>query len=140
MTFNRYIAFRMALEIVGAISCAVLVFVKNDLAGFLVTGVIALLWIVGEIVVITMFNRSNPRTDELSDRHQYAAVRFSFMTLVGALTIIGFAGMISSLAMHAPWNVSPMLLPTLAMLALSLSDARYLWLESDGLHGGDDED
>ncbi|OZG64516.1 hypothetical protein BHAP_0977 [Bifidobacterium hapali] len=140
MTFNRYIAFRMITELIGAAACITQVYYNNNLNGIIITGVIALVWILGEIWTVIVFNRANPRTDELSDMHQYSAYRFAMLTLVIALTIIGFAGMLYTLVTRVPIEVGPMVLPSLAMLALAIADARYLWLEHDGTSGGDDED
>lgn len=140
MTFNRYIAFRMITELIGAAACVTQVYHNNNLNGIIITGVIALVWIIGELWTVMIFNRDNPRTDELSDMHQYSAYRFALLTLVIALTVIGFAGMLYTLITRVPIEVGPMVLPSLAMLALAVADARYLWLEHDGAVDGDDED
>lgn len=140
MTFNRYITFRMAMELIGALSCATQLFRSRTLIGIVVTGLIALIWIIGEVWVVTILNRENPRTDELSDSHQLAAFRFSFMVTMVALLVIGFVTMMAALILRRDIAVTPMLLPTLAMLALALADGRYLWLEHSTAVGDDDED
>ena len=125
MTFNRYILFRMVVEFVGAIACAIQMFQHHT-------------WAVGEIWLSTVYNRAHPRRDELSDEHQATAIRFTFFVLVVALVALGFAGMIATLFRHVPFTVPAMALPTLSMLALAIADARYLWLEHEG--GDTDED
>ncbi|NEG88761.1 hypothetical protein GFD25_01800 [Bifidobacterium aerophilum] len=130
----------MVTELIGAIACITQVFRNDNLNGIIITGIIALVWVVGEIWTVMVFNRDNPRTDELSDKHQYAAYRFALLALVIALTVIGFAGMLYTLVTKTPIMVGPMMLPSLAMLALSVADARYLWLEHDGFAGGDDDE
>lgn len=138
MTFNRYILFRMVVEFVGAIACAIQMFQHHTWPGIITMGVFALVWAVGEIWLSTVYNRAHPRRDELSDEHQATAIRFTFFVLVVALVVLGFAGMIATLFRHVPFTVPAMALPTLSMLALAIADARYLWLEHEG--GDTDED
>ena len=137
MTFNRYILFRMVVEFVGAIACAIQMFQHHTWPGIITMGVFALVWAIGEIWLSTVYNRAHPRRDELSDEHQATAIRFTFFVLVVALVVLGFAGMIATLFRHAPFTVPAMALPTLGMLALAIADARYLWLEHEG--GNTDE-
>lgn len=138
VTFNRYILFRMVVEFVGAIACAIQMFQHHTWPGIITMGVFALVWAIGEIWLSTVYNRAHPRRDELSDEHQATAIRFTFFVLVVALVVLGFAGMIVTLFRHAPFTVPAMALPTLGMLALAIADARYLWLEHEG--GDTDED
>lgn len=126
MTFNRYILFRMVVEFVGAIACAIQMFQHHTWPGIITMGVFALVWAIGEIWLSTVYNRAHPRRDELSDEHQATAIRFTFFVLVVALVVLGFAGMIVTLFRHAPFTVPAMALPTLGMLALAIADARYL--------------
>lgn len=141
MTFNRYILARAIVEILGALSCLLMVLIGNNLIGVIITAVVALLWAAGEIWVVTVLRNSSPRRDELSDMHQGSAMQFALVTLIAVLVAIGFVytvlNLASGLIVHA---IPPMLLPALAMAALALSDVRYLWLEHDGNVGGDDED
>ncbi|TPF78538.1 MULTISPECIES: hypothetical protein [unclassified Bifidobacterium] len=142
MTFNRYIAIRAAVEIIGMLSCALMVVIGHNLIGVIVTAVVAAIWAGGEIWVVTVLNRKSPRRDELSDQHQGAAMQFALFMLIAALVALGF--------IYTVWNlvtasgllhiINPMMLPTLAMCALAISDVRYLWLEHDGSNGDDDED
>ena len=132
MTFNRYILFRMVVEFVGAIACAIQMFQHHTWPGIITMGVFALVWAIGEIWLSTVYNRAHPRRDELSDEHQATAIRFTFFVLVVALVVLGFAGMTATLFRHAPSTVPAMALPTLGMLALAIADARYLWLEHEG--------
>ena len=125
MTFNRYMFLRMIVEFVGVVCCAVQLFSGSTLAGLLITGVIALFWACGEIWVATILNRQSPRRDELSDEHQKQATEFAFMAL--------------SLIWHTAIELPPIILPAIAMTALVISDARYLWLEHSGA-GDADED
>ena len=139
MTFNRYVAIRMVIELIGALSCGFQLLRNDSLAALAVSGAIALVWIAGEIWVTVIFDRTHPRTDELSDQHQHAAFRFAFLLLVAVMSAVGFAAVIVSLITRTYVTFRPMLLPTIAMVALAVADARYLWLERDGA-GGDDED
>lgn len=123
MTFNRYILFRMVVEFVGAIACAIQMFQHHTWPGIITMGVFALVWAIGEIWLSTVYNRAHPRRDELSDEHQATAIRFTFFVLVVALVVLGFAGMIVTLFRHAPFTVPAMALPTLGMLALAIADA-----------------
>lgn len=102
MTFNRYILFRMIVEFVGAIACAIQMFQHHTWPGIITMGVFALVWAIGEIWLSTVYNRAHPRRDELSDEHQATAIRFTFFVLVVALVVLGFAGMIVTLFRHAP--------------------------------------
>lgn len=138
MTFNRYILFRMVVEFVGAIACAIQMFQHHTWPGIITMSVFALVWAVGEIWLSTVYNRAHPRRDELSDEHQATAIRFTFFVLVVALVILGFAGMIATLFRHTSFSIPAMALPTLGMLALAIADAHYLWLEHEG--GDTDED
>ena len=140
MTFNRYVAIRMVIELIGALSCGFQLLRNDSLAALAVSGAIALVWIAGELWVTMIFNRMNPRTDELSDEHQHAAFRFAFLMLVAVMSAMGFAAVLVSLATRSYVEFRPMTLPTMAMLALAVADARYLWLEHDGATGDDDED
>lgn len=142
MTFNRYIRFRAVLECIGAISCVLMACIGNDLIGVIVAAASALLWIGGEVWVMTVYQRHHPRRDELSDMHQHKAMQFALVSLVGFLVVIGFVyavlNLVRPLVVHV---IPPMMLPALAMYALAVSDIRYLWLEHDGDDaGGDDED
>ncbi|RSX58068.1 hypothetical protein [Bifidobacterium samirii] len=139
MTFNRYVAIRMVIELIGAVSCAFQLLRDDSVAALAMSGAIALVWIAGEVWVTLIFNRTNPRTDELSDQHQHAAFRFAFLTLVAVMSAVGFAAVLVSLYTRTYVQFRPMFLPTMAMLALAVADARYLWLERGGA-GGDDED
>ena len=85
MTFNRYILFRMVVEFVGAIACAIQMFQHHTWPGIITMGVFALVWAIGEIWLSTVYNRAHPRRDELSDEHQATAIRFTFFVLVVAL-------------------------------------------------------
>ena len=78
MTFNRYILFRMIVEFVGAIACAIQMFQHHTWPGIITMGVFALVWAIGEIWLSTVYNRAHPRRDELSDEHQATAIRFTF--------------------------------------------------------------
>lgn len=140
MTFNRYIGLRMVIELVGAAACATQLYRENGPVNLIITAVVALVWVCGEIWVVLIYNRENPRSDELSDQHQMVASRFALLVTVGALMVIGFAGMIYGMATHDFITVTPASLPMLAMLALALADARYLWLEHRDGAGYDDED
>ncbi|MDU2403056.1 MAG: hypothetical protein E7D39_05900 [Bifidobacterium longum] len=115
--------------------------IGNNLLGVIVAAIAALLWIGGEVWVMTVFQRRNPRRDELSDMHQGAAMQFALVSLVGILVIVGFIyttlNLIDRSIVHI---IPPMLLPALAMCALAISDIRYLWLEHDTDTGDDDED
>lgn len=139
MTFNRYITLRMIVEIVGGITCTVQMLYEGTITGLVVTTVIALAWVVGQVWVVTILRRSHPRTDELSDDHQFRAYRFAFFVLIAVLMILGFVGMMMPFVMHRPFECSPMLLPALTMYALAVADARYLWLER-GIDDGSDGD
>ena len=88
MTFNRYILFRMVVEFVGAIACAIQMFQHHTWPGIITMGVFALVWAVGEIWLSTVYNRAHPRRDELSDEHQATAIRFTFFVLVVALVAL----------------------------------------------------
>lgn len=141
LTFNRYIALRMIVEALGAISCGMTVLLGNTLIGTLITAVVALIWIVGEAWVILVLGRKNPRRDELSDQHQGDAMTFALLVLIGALFVIGFVLTLQPLITGIGYDVDPMVLPALAMAALTVSDARYLWLErSSAKEFSDDED
>ena len=149
MTFNRYVAIRMAIELLGALSCGVQLLRGDGIVALGVSGAAALAWVACEVWVTMIFNRAHPRTDELSDRHQQDAFRFAFLMLVAVMCVVGFAAVIVMLVRRTGGigaiggigdaGLHPMILPTLAMLALAVADARYLWLERDGA-GGDDED
>lgn len=132
MSLNRYIAFRMIVEIVGTLSCALTLVLRNDLAGTLVTMAVALVWVAGEVWMLIVLDRSNPRHDELSDKHQGEAMTFALMTLIAAMILIGSALTLMPLFTHVRHGVSPMLLPTLAIGTLAVSDARYMFLERRG--------
>lgn len=140
MTFNRYITLRMFVELIGGVACSAQMLYEGTITGLIVTTVVAVFWIAGQLCVVTILRRESPRTDELSDDHQNSAFRFAFFALIAALMIFGFAGMILPLLTHTPFDLSPMLLPTLTMFALALADARYLWLENSLSNGDDDED
>lgn len=60
MTFNRYILFRMVVEFVGAIACAIQMFQHHTWPGIITMGVFALVWAVGEIWLSTVYNRAHP--------------------------------------------------------------------------------
>lgn len=139
MTFNRYVAMRMAIELLGAVCCAATIIGGDSLAGVIVTACVALVWVIGEACVLALVRRSEPRTDELSDEHQDSAFRTAFLVLVAVMVVLGFGGLVARLAGAPLPALDPMLLPTLAMLALAGADARYLWLERSH-DGGDDED
>lgn len=140
MTFNRYVAFRMAVELVGGVACALQAVRDDDLSGMIVTALVTPIWMVGEIRVVRVVRREHPRTDELSDQHQLMAARFAFLTFVAVSCVAGLAGMVASLLAGHRFTVPPMMLPALAMFALACADARYLWLERDGSSEDDDED
>ena len=139
MTFNRYMFLRMIVEFVGVVCCAVQLFSGSTLVGLLITGVIALFWACGEIWVATILNRQSPRRDELSDEHQRQATEFAFMVTLTLLVVLGFLFMALSLMWHMSIEFPPITLPAIAMTALVISDARYLWLEQHGM-GDADED
>ena len=139
MTFNRYMFLRMIVEFVGVVCCTVQLFSGTNLVGLIITGVIALLWAGGEIWVATILNRQSPRRDELSDEHQKQATEFAFMTMLTLLVALGFLLMALSLVWHTAIGFPPIGLPAIAMTALVISDARYLWLEHSG-SGAIDED
>ena len=61
MTFNRYILFRMVVEFVGAIACAIQMFQHHTWPGIITMSVFALVWAVGEIWLSTVYNRAHPR-------------------------------------------------------------------------------
>lgn len=132
MTFNRYMFLRMIVEFVGVVCCAVQLFSGSTLVGLLITGVIALFWACGEIWVATILNRKSPRRDELSDEHQQQATEFAFMVALTLLVVLGFLFMALSLIWHMAIEFPPITLPAIAMTALVISDARYLWLEHNG--------
>ncbi|WP_278803121.1 hypothetical protein [Bifidobacterium pullorum] len=139
MTFNRYMFLRMIVEFVGVVCCAVQLFSGSTLVGLLITGVIALFWACGEIWVAVILNRQSPRRDELSDEHQRQATEFAFMVTLTLLVVLGFLFMALSLMWHMSIEFPPITLPAIAMTALVISDARYLWLEQHGM-GDADED
>ena len=139
MTFNRYMFLRMIVEFVGVVCCTVQLFSGTNLVGLIITGVIALLWAGGEIWVATILNRQSPRRDELSDEHQKQATEFAFITMLTLLVALGFLLMALSLVWHTAIGFPPIGLPAIAMTALVISDARYLWLEHSG-SGAIDED
>lgn len=139
MTFNRYMFLRMIVEFVGVVCCTVQLFSGTNLVGLIITGVIALLWAGGEIWVATILNRKSPRRDELSDEHQQQATEFAFITMLTLLVALGFLLMALSLVWHTAIGFPPIGLPAIAMTALVISDARYLWLEHSG-SGAIDED
>ena len=60
MTFNRYILFRMVVEFVGAIACAIQMFQHHTWPGIITMGVFALVWAIGEIWLSTVYNRAHP--------------------------------------------------------------------------------
>ena len=138
MTFNRYILFRMVVEFVGAIACAIQMFQHHTWPGIITMGVFALVWAVGEIWLSTVYNRAPDGRNELPDNREAPAVGSALLGVVGRRGVWGFAGMIVTLFRHAPFTVPAMALPTLGMLALAIADARYLWLEHEG--GDTDED
>lgn len=139
MTFNRYMFLRMMVEFIGVVCCVAQLFSGNDLIGMIVTGVIALFWAVGEIWVTTVLNRQSPRRDELSDEHQRQASQFAFIATLTMLVVLGFLLMVCALLWHTTINLPPIILPAVAMTALVIADARYLWLEHSGVED-DDED
>lgn len=140
MTFNRYIAFRMTVELIGAIACATQLLGDGNVLDLAVTAAVALVWACGEIRVALILRRERPRADELSDHHQLMAARFAMMATVVALMAVGFASMIGGLTFRTFVMVSPSALPSLAMLILATADARYLWLERDCASGAEDDD
>lgn len=140
MTFNHYIWLRMIVETLGALSCALMLILHNNVIGLIITAIVALLWICGEAWVLVTFGRENPRRDELSDKHQCDAMMFALGTLVAVMCAIGFALTLLPIVTHIRYSLSPMLLPTLAIAALALSDARYLTLEHTAAKEADDED
>lgn len=141
MTFNRYIAMRAAVEIVGALACVLMMMIGHNFIGVIVTAVVALLWACGEIWVVQVLNKQHPRRDELSDQHQSKANQFAMWVLVAVLVALGFIYTVLNLrVLFVPYMIPPMVLPALAMGALALSDGYYLWLEHDGSNGDDDED
>lgn len=140
MTFNRYIAFRMVVELIGAVACATQLFGDDTILDLTVTATVALIWACGEIWVALIFRRENPRSDELSDHHQLMAAKFAMLATVVALMVVGFASMIAGLLFRTFVMVSPTALPSIAMLVLAVADARYLWLERDGAAGAEDDD
>ena len=139
MTFNRYIFLRMIVEFIGVCCCTIQLFIGNTLVGLTVAGVVALLWVVGEIWVVMVLNRQSPRRDELSDEHQRQAMQFTFQLTLGLLVIVGIVIMMVSLLAHTPVYLPAIILPDIAMAALVISDSRYLWLERSGM-GESDED
>lgn len=60
VTFNRYILFRMVVEFVGAIACAIQMFQHHTWPGIITMGVFALVWAIGEIWLSTVYNRAHP--------------------------------------------------------------------------------
>ncbi|KFI96161.1 hypothetical protein [Bifidobacterium stellenboschense] len=140
MTFNRYVAFRMAVEVIGGVACAMQAVRDDDLSALIVTTIVALIWVAGETRVIRMLRRERPRTDELSDQHQLQAARFALLSFVAVACVAGFVGMLASLATGRSFVMPPMVLPALAMFALACADARYLWLERGEAPGDGDED
>ena len=108
MTFNRYILFRMVVEFVGAIACAIQMFQHHTWPGIITMGVFALVWAVGEIWLSTVYNRAHPRRDELSDEHQATATRFSSFGLVVGMVGRDVAGILSTLVRSGPSSVPPM--------------------------------
>lgn len=139
MTFNRYIFLRMSVEFVGVVCCAIELFSGNNLMGLTITGVIALLWAVGEIWAVLVLKRQSPRQDELSDNHQRQAAQFAFQITLALLVGIGIIIMIIALIVHTAVTIPAVLLPMLAMTALVISDSRYLWLECHGLEDADED-
>ena len=139
MTFNQYMFLRMIVEFVGVVCCAVQLFSGSTLVGLLITGVIALFWACGEIWVATILNRQSPRRDELSDEHQKQATEFAFMVMLTLLVAFGFLFMALSLVWHTAIGFPPICLPAIAMTALVISDARYLWLEHSGAEDADED-
>lgn len=140
MTFNRYMFLRMWVEMLGAAACLGLIAVGGALEGVIVTGVVALIWAAGEVWVATVLQRRRPRRDELSDEHQKQAMQFALIMLVAVLVLIGFVDTLAGLFLPGGMQIPPMLLPALAMAALALADARYLWLERGDTKDGNDED
>lgn len=141
MTFNRYMAIRAVIELVGACSCLLMAVIGHDLVGAIIAAAVAVVWSIGEIWTVTTLRKANPRRDELSDLHQGAAMQSALLTLVAVLVVIGFIYTVLNLMNPLVIRViPPMILPALAMAALALSDVIYLWLEHDGTTGGDDED
>ena len=138
MTFNRYILFRTIVECIGTIACATQLFQHDTWPGIILMSLISLVWICGEIWVARIFSKTHPRRDELSDEHQDSAIRFTFFFMVILMVVLGFAATILSLARRTIYALPSMLLPTLAVFALAVADARYLWLEHEG--GDNDED
>lgn len=139
MTFNRYMFLRMTVELIGVVCCVAQLFSGNNLNGMVITGVIALFWAGGEIWVTTILNRQSPRRDELSDEHQRQASQFAFIVTLTMLVVLGFLLTVCALLWHTTINLPPIILPAVAMTALVIADARYLWLEHSGVED-DDED
>ncbi|MBM6699622.1 hypothetical protein H7U32_04695 [Bifidobacterium pullorum subsp. saeculare] len=140
MTFNRYMFLRMWVEALGAAACLALIAVGGALEGVIVAGVVALVWAAGEVWAATVLQRRHPRRDELSDENQKQAMQFALMALVAVLVLIGFADTVAGLFSTGDVRIHPMLLPALAMAALAVADARYLWLERGDMKDDDDED
>ncbi|KFI92027.1 hypothetical protein BISA_2141 [Bifidobacterium saguini DSM 23967] len=141
MTFNRYIAMRAVVEIVGALACVLMMMIGHNFIGVIITALVALIWACGEIWVVQVLNKQRPRRDELSDQHQSKATQFAMWVLVAVLVALGFIYTVLNMRiLFTPYVIPPMALPTLAMCALALSDGYYLWLEHDGSNGDDDED
>ncbi|MBW3081195.1 hypothetical protein KIH78_07405 [Bifidobacterium sp. 79T10] len=115
-------------------------FSDSNLIALAITVTVTLIWMVGEICVLLIFRRDNPRSDELSDRHQLLAIQFAFYALIAVLMVVGFAAIVSGLILRTFFMASPMALPALAMLALCIVDARYLWLEHQGGSNEDDDE
>lgn len=139
MTFNRYIFLRMIVEFVGVACCVFELFSGSDLMGLTITGIIAVVWAAGEIWAVLVLRRQAPRRDELSDDHQRRATQFAFQVTLGLLVGIGIVIMAVALITHTVIALPAVLLPTLAMTALVVSDSRYLWLEYHGLEDADED-
>ena len=139
MTFNRYILFRMVVEFVGAIACAIQMFQHHTWPGIITMGrVRAGVGHRRDLAEHGVQPRAPPPRRAVrrasGDGHPFHVLR----ACGGAGWCWASRGMIVTLFRHAPFTVPAMALPTLGMLALAIADARYLWLEHEG--GDTDED
>ena len=66
MTFNRYILFRMVVEFVGAIACAIQMFQHHTWPGIITMGVFALVWAIGEIWLVEKCSCISDLSEKLS--------------------------------------------------------------------------